>query len=91
MRLCALGSRRGANFELQRWPAQGGGARQRCSHILFSINPDLLGPILAAATAADIGLVNNDGHVEVFAGRLLDLNTFADRLVTELESGRGRD
>jgi hypothetical protein len=60
-------------------------------HILFSIDPDLLGPILAAAKAADIGLINNDGHIEVFARRLPDLNTFADRLLTELENGRGCD
>jgi len=54
-------------------------------HILFSIAPELLGPILIAAEAVDVGLINNDGHVEVFANRLPDLNTFADRLLIELE------
>lgn len=54
-------------------------------HILFSIDPEFLGPILLAAEAADVGLTNNDGHVEVFAKRLPELNRFADRLVIELE------
>lgn len=54
-------------------------------HILFSVDKDRLGPIFAAAEAAGIGLLNNSGHLEVFAARIPDLNAFAARLLTELE------
>lgn len=54
-------------------------------HILFSVTPDRLGPIFAAAEAADVGLLNNMGHVEVFADRISKLNLFGRRLLTELQ------
>lgn len=46
-------------------------------HILFSVQREHLGPILAAAEAADVGLLNNSGHVEVFADRIPKLNVSA--------------
>lgn len=54
-------------------------------HVLFSIASEKLAPILAAAEATDVGLVNNSGHVEVFAERIPKLNAFAARLLLELE------
>ena len=54
-------------------------------HILFSIDPPKLAPIVAAAEAADAGLLNNSGHVELFADRIPKLNAFAARLLIELE------
>jgi len=54
-------------------------------HILFSVDPGRLAPILAAAEAADVGLLNNSGHVEVFADCIPKLNAFAERLLIELE------
>lgn len=54
-------------------------------HILFSVVLDRLKPILAAAEAADVGLLNNSGHVEVFANRIPGLHTFAKQLLHELE------
>jgi hypothetical protein len=46
---------------------------------------DRLKPILAAAEAADVGLLNNSGHVEVFANRIPGLHTFAKQLLHQLE------
>lgn len=57
-------------------------------HILFSVTHDRLGPILAAAETADTGLLNNSGHVEVFADRIPKLNAFAQQLIHELEKER---
>jgi len=54
-------------------------------HILFSVTRDCLGPIFAAAEAAEVGLVNNSGHVEVFADCIPKLNLFARQLLHELE------
>jgi len=54
-------------------------------HILFSVDPMKLAPILAAAEATDVGLLNNSGHVEVFAERIPKLNAFAARLLLELQ------
>jgi len=54
-------------------------------HILFSVARERLGPILAAAEAADVGLLNNSGHVEVFADRIPRLNVFARQLLHQLE------
>jgi len=54
-------------------------------HILFSVVRDRLKPILAAAEAADVGLLNNSGHVEVFANRVPGLHTFAKQLLHRLE------
>lgn len=54
-------------------------------HILFSVVRERLGPILAAAEAVDVGLLNNFGHVEVFADRIPRLNAFARQLLDELE------
>lgn len=54
-------------------------------HILFSVGKERLGPILAAAEAAGVGLLNNSGHVEVFADRIPNLNAFAQQLLLELE------
>ncbi len=54
-------------------------------HILFSVTPDRLAPILAAAKAADVGLLNNSGHVEVFASGIPGLRAFARQLLHQLE------
>jgi len=54
-------------------------------HILFSVARERLGPILAAAEAADVGLLNNSGHVEVFGDRIPRLNAFAQHLLRELK------
>ena len=54
-------------------------------HILFSVTPDRLAPILAAAKAADVGLLNNSGHVEVFASGIPGLHAFARQLLHQLE------
>lgn len=54
-------------------------------HILFSVARERLAPILAAAEAAGVGLLNNSGHVEVFADRIPKLNDFAGQLLQELE------
>lgn len=54
-------------------------------HILFSVTQDRLKPILAAAHAADVGLLNNSGHVEVFATRIPGLHTFAKELLHQLK------
>ncbi len=55
-------------------------------HILFSVAPWHLQPILRAAEAADVGLLNNLQHVEVFADRIPKLNAFAKHLLDEIES-----
>lgn len=57
----------------------------RVPHILFSTARDRLAAILAAAEAANVGLVNNSGHVELFADRIPKLNIFARHLLHELE------
>ena len=54
-------------------------------HILFSIERSQLEPIFNAAEGADVGLLNNSGHVEVFAECIPKLNAFAARLLIELE------
>lgn len=54
-------------------------------HILFSIERDKLGPILAAAEGVDVGLLNNSAHIEVFAECIPKLNAFAAQLLLELE------
>mgnify|MGYP003646368629 CR=1 FL=1 len=54
-------------------------------HILFSINRERLAPILTAAEAADVGLLNNSGHIEVFADRIPKLNAFAAQLLLALD------
>ncbi|QNQ09651.1 hypothetical protein [Sphingomonas alpina] len=53
--------------------------------ILFSATPEILPPILRAAAAADAGLINNDGNVELFADWLPKLHAFAGQLLAELE------
>ena len=55
-------------------------------HILFSVDPSNLSPIVAAAETAGVGLLNNSGHVELFADRIPKLNMFAARLLVELGS-----
>ena len=54
-------------------------------HILFSVAPGQLPPILRAAEAADVGLLNNLQHIEVFADRIPQLNDFAKHLLNELD------
>lgn len=54
-------------------------------HVLFSVENERLGPIRAAAEHVDVGLINNAGHVEVFADSIPKLNLFAGRLLRELE------
>ncbi len=54
-------------------------------HVLFSATPDALPAIERAAVAADAGLINNDGHVELFADWLPKLHSFAEHLLIELE------
>lgn len=54
-------------------------------HILFSVTKDRLRPIIAAAEAADVGLLNNFGHVEVFAKRIPELHNFAKQLLHQLQ------
>jgi hypothetical protein len=53
--------------------------------ILFSATREVLPPILRAATAADVGLINNYGHVELFTDWLPKLHAFAKCLLADLE------
>lgn len=53
-------------------------------HVLFSIGEGRLQPILTAAEAVNVGLLNNSGHIEVFADTIPKLNAFAERLLLEL-------
>jgi len=54
--------------------------------ILFSATADILPRILRAADVAEVGLINNDGHVELFADWLPKFHAFAEQLLVELES-----
>ena len=53
-------------------------------NILFSVSPEGLPIILRAATAADIGLINNDGYAELFTDRLPKFHDFARYIATML-------
>ena len=53
-------------------------------HVLFSIDPPKFAPILKAAEIANVGLLNNDGHVEIFATTIPHLHPFAPSLVKVL-------
>lgn len=57
-------------------------------HVLFSVQKERLAPICAAAEHVDVGLINNSGHIEVFADSIPKLNLFAERLLRELEPRR---
>lgn len=54
-------------------------------HVLFSVIPERLGPILAAAKIVDVGLLNNAGNVEVFSSSIPKLHAFAQQLLHELD------
>lgn len=62
----------------------GGSHSSNVPHVLFSIDPLKFAPILKAAEIADVGLLNNDGHVEIFATTIPHLHLFAQSLVRVL-------
>ena len=50
-------------------------------HILFSAKSDQIAIISEAAGSADVGLINNGEHLELFARSIPDLNLFARQLL----------
>lgn len=55
-------------------------------HILFSIDPIRLGIVTRAAEVSECGLINNAGHVELYANSLRAIHDFAVKLVFELHA-----
>jgi len=57
------------------------GYASNVAHVLFSCGPELVPDVLAAAQAADCGLINNGPYAELYAAKVEDLITFADVLL----------
>lgn len=54
-------------------------------HILFSSDPGTLEPVVAAAELAEVGLINNAEHAELYAENIPKLNRFAEILLGQLQ------
>ena len=60
------------------------GHSSQVPHILFSVELSHLELILSAADEAKVGVINNSGHVEVFAATIPALNAFAMAILRKL-------